>query len=153
MGIKQTRRCPVCMKFFKTPYSRTYICSDFCKTQDYREKTGRLSYQNKLPSGTVGAISEMAIAIDLMSKGYSVFRALSQASKEDLIIKRGQEVVSVECRTGSMNSSGNINFPKRKDDCPDMYAVYIPRTGTCLYYENDAKTPLEISNPFPEDED
>ena len=65
-----------------------------------------------LPTGSVGAVSEMLAAADLLKNGYSVFRAISQACYCDLIAIKGNEEWHIEVRTGYRSLNGTLNFPK-----------------------------------------
>jgi hypothetical protein len=141
-------RCPVCMKIFHTPRSNVYLCSDWCKDEYMKQEQGKLDYQGKIPSSTTGAISELRIATDLMAKGYHVFRALSASCPQDLIIKHGDSVKSIECRTGQTSKSGNLSFPKKDSDVPDIFAVFIPRTSDIFYFDSDGKTSVDFDDVF-----
>jgi len=101
-----------------------------------------MSYQNELPTGTVGAISELAIAVDLMKKGYSVFRSLSPSCKFDFFAYKDGIALKVEARTGYKHAvSGNVHYPRRKDDQADVYAAYVSRTNTVYYFGEDYTSP------------
>jgi hypothetical protein len=67
-----------------------------------------------LPAGTVGAISEILAAADLMKRGYDVFRALSPSCSCDLIaIAAGQPPLRIEVRTGNRSPvTGHLSFPR-----------------------------------------
>lgn len=103
-----------------------------------------MAYQKDLPSGTVGAISEMVVAVDLMEKGYSVFRALSPACKSDLVAKKNDTVITVEVRTGYSSAKGGCYFPRRRDDEADVYGIYIPAKKEISYFNKDGKTVYEL---------
>lgn len=52
-----------------------------------------------LTAGTQGAVSEMMAAVDLLRRGYEVFRALSPNAGCDLIaLKGGSMAPSLPCR-------------------------------------------------------
>lgn len=79
---------------------------------------GRSSYQHSvnkilgLSPGTVGAMSELLVSIDLMKKGYDVYRALSPASGSDIIAIKGETILKLEIRTGhySKRSDGSVGL-------------------------------------------
>jgi hypothetical protein len=88
----------------------------------------------KLPTGTTGALSEMAAAMDLMMRGYEVFRALSPTCSCDLIAaKPGASALRIEVRTGQISHiTGRTSFPrngkgkdKRDESVLDHYAVVV----------------------------
>ena len=85
-----------------------------------------------LSCGTMGAISEMAAAVDLMKRGYEVFRALSPASSCDLIALGSFGALRIEVRTGQRSLvTGKLTFPrngsgnKRSETDLDHYAVVV----------------------------
>lgn len=85
-----------------------------------------LSY---LPTGTVGAISELLAAVDLMKKGWSVFRSLCPSSEYDLIAEKNDEIFLLEVRTGRYNvgdNAGNkLSYCKAKTDGKLLIVVTI----------------------------
>ena len=57
-------------------------------------------HQHGLPPPTLGALSELQVAVDLMAKGYHVFRALSPDCPCDLVAFRpGEPPVRIEVMT------------------------------------------------------
>lgn len=53
----------------------------------------------KLASGTTGAMHELLVAYDLMSRGFHVFRALSPSCVCDLAVIKDEKLLRVEVRT------------------------------------------------------
>lgn len=109
------------------------ICSDVCREKRY----GRYSVKNNIATGTVGAISELMVASDLMINGYSVFRAVSQSCFCDLIALRGKEVRQIEVRTGYLSVTGNISYPKKINKIngvPNEFAVYVQEKEKVYYF-------------------
>lgn len=110
------------------------ICSDACRKGWY----GRYSPVNgvKIPSGTVGAISELVVCSDLLKTGYSVFRSVSPSCFCDLIAIRDGVVKKIEVRTGYRGVNGKILFPKNTHTTngkPTDFAVYIRSENTVEY--------------------
>jgi hypothetical protein len=58
--------------------------------------------------GRIGAISEMLVAVDLMNKGYEVFRPMSAHACCDIVAIKDNIVVRFEVKTGAMRSDGSI---------------------------------------------
>lgn len=136
------KQCELCLSSFSSPQPNTLVCSESCRLKRIQNITGRKSYQTSLSAGTVGAISEMAVALDLMQKGYAVFRALSPSCKSDLVAMKLGVILTVEVRTGYISASQNVTFPHRKDDEADIYAAYVPREQRVYYFYPDKKTPF-----------
>jgi hypothetical protein len=83
-----------------------------------------------LSSGTTGAIGELKVSVDLMERGFELFRALSPASSCDLIASRGERFFRVEVRTGIEGTEGRV-LCQRKGRY-DILAVVLPDR---LHYE------------------
>ena len=78
-----------------------------------------------LPTGTIGAASELIVASYLILKGYEVYRAMSQCSNSDLIAIRGDKILKIEVRSGWTQRNGvKIMFVKKAKDRCDIYGVY-----------------------------
>ena len=76
---------------------------------------------------TAGAISELRVAIDLLSKGYNVFRSLSPACPCDFVILKDKQLLRVEVRTTHISSTGKPYKAISKHDDPiDIYAWVLP---------------------------
>lgn len=124
-------RPPLCGTCKKPLASRTgkvrkgkLFCSSTCAgmASGYRSKYPGVS------SGTVGAISELRAAVDLLSKGYEVFRSVSQSCSCDLAVLKSGKLIRVEVRTGYESRTGNITFPRnpRDEGRSDCYAIVLP---------------------------
>lgn len=83
------------------------FCSFYCRKQDYREKSRIKSPFSGICSGSVGAISELAASVDLMKKGFEVYRALSPASSCDILALKDGKIYDFEVRTGYRNLLSN----------------------------------------------
>ncbi len=90
-----------------------------------------------LPTGTIGAIGELAAGADLLRRGYEVFRALSPACSCDLIALRDGRLLRIEVRTGTRNlRTGHVAWSKSPADKArsDHYCVVLG-AGTELIYD------------------
>ena len=109
-------------------------CSPDCATEyhknEYRkDNPGR----GVIPSATVGAISELVVAADLMGKGYSVFRALSAACDCDLAVLKEGKLIRVEVTTGSVSRIGGVSWPTKDESKFDVLAISIPAQNKITY--------------------
>lgn len=95
--------CVVCEKRLSEDQQKKYAryCSPDCRIQ-YKREHYRLANPKipSIPTATVGAISELKVATDLLEKGYHVFRALSPSCPCDIAILRGDKLLKVEVKTG-----------------------------------------------------
>lgn len=94
---------------------RAKCCSNRCT----RDRANRNAYTLRsrpvpLPTGTVGAMHELIVAIDLARKGYHVFRALSPACPCDLVVVAPGAVYRVEVTTGYRGRNGRVASPAQK---------------------------------------
>ena len=105
-NLKYEFVCSVCKKTKKTNQIRQKLCDEKCRKEFYGRQ-GRLN----IATSSVGAISEMAICIEMLKRGYSVFRTVSQSSFCDVIAVKKKEILMMEVRTGYKDLSGNITFP------------------------------------------
>jgi hypothetical protein len=71
-----------------------------------------------ISKGTVGAINEIRIAVNLMTLGWSVFRSLSPNGPTDLIAVKGRTVLKVQCK-----SSLNGQFQNLRSGHNDLLAI------------------------------
>jgi hypothetical protein len=101
--------------------------------KSYRKSRG---YDRKLPTGTTGAIAELAVCCDLLKRGYYIFRSISQNSPYDIIATKPGQSFKIEIRTGVPNKNGQISFSKHTyhpDDVCDYHAVYVPGSQNVIY--------------------
>ena len=134
----------MCNSMFTNSWSHTKTCGDKCRKEYRLYMSGRTGNNSLLPSGTVGCISEILISVDMMNRGYSVFRALSPACFCDLIAVKDGHSLRIECRTAYKNKTGNLCFSKEKHGEIDIFALYVPKNNEFIYLENDAKTIRDI---------
>jgi hypothetical protein len=81
-----------------------------------------------LSSGQQGAISEMLVSVDLMARGWDVFRAVSPHASCDLVAVNGQRALRVEV-TGSDRRGDKIKERHRWD------VLAMVHNGTSVIYE------------------
>ena len=98
------KKCIECHE--ELPSNRLKYCSEKCKRihlkQVYIENN---PFMGKSPA-TTGAISELRVSVDLLAKGYDVFRALSPSCTCDLAIIKDGKLFRIEVRTTHMRLDG-----------------------------------------------
>lgn len=86
---------------------RALTCSRNCAKKRRDDKYNSTNPSRRgISCGTVGAISELRVATDLMSNGFHVFRALSPSCPCDLAIVKGSKLVRVEVTSGTLTIYG-----------------------------------------------
>jgi len=88
---------------------RKHYCSDACRIISRHKKYSSRNNPYNLPTATVGALSELKVAVDLLSRGYSVFRALSPSCSCDLAVLQDHKLLRVEVKTGAYSTSGKVS--------------------------------------------
>lgn len=68
-----------------------------------------------ISTGTKGAIGELSVCADLLSKGYAVFRAVSPHCPCDLVVIKGTQTLRIEVRRGIRSKGKNYLVPKKDD--------------------------------------
>lgn len=101
----------------------TQTCSPRCATAARRTTAGQPNPFPACNKGTKGAAGELIVCVDLLSKGWEVFRAVSPQCSCDLVAHRAGELVRVEVRTGYRNARGRV-VASRKCDA-DVLAVVL----------------------------
>jgi hypothetical protein len=109
-------------------------CSVKCRSEFWRKKWQAVNSERPaLPSATVGAIHEYVVGIDLLRRGWPVFRSLSPACHCDLAVVAGGELLLVEVTTGFRTIAGALSWPtKRASYVFDVLAV-VEKNGQITY--------------------
>jgi hypothetical protein len=97
--------CDPCRENRRRERSRSYYAK---KQREIAEKPLPLQRANTVPSGTVGAIAELLVSADLLSRGYHVFRAMSPSSPCDLLVMKDSLSARVEVRRVTRDREGNL---------------------------------------------
>lgn len=145
----KSRDCTHCGKPIpekRAAWPHTMTCSTQCSHARMRRAYRERNPVPTIPKGTVGAIAELAVSVDLLSRGYEVFRALSPHCSCDLAINLGGRLIRVEVRTGRLNSTGGLTYGKFERDMgrQDIYAVRT-KEGEITYFP-DPETLLSSSS-------
>ena len=123
------RLCKQCAEEIDTSKQgkgRAVYCSIACRKASTREAYRTL---NNVPSGistgTKGTISELRIAVDLLQKGYEVFRALSPSCSCDLAILKDGKLLRIESRTGFYYKTSGKYMTSRGRFRADILAIVL----------------------------
>lgn len=137
--MKHKLMCEVCKKEFESGWKNKKTCSDTCKSTRLAKITGRL-VNDKISSGSVGAMSELFVCGELLKKGYAVFRSLSPSCFCDLIAIKGSSQLVVEVRTGYIHpETKRLNFPTITHGEITTYAVYERNSGSIYFLDKNLK--------------
>jgi len=143
----KTLQCEMCGTDFKSNYKTSKTCSRKCFEERRAKASGRYVMRERfsdVSGGTVGAMSELIVSVDLMKKGYSVFRAISPACFCDIIAVKNGKMLKVEVRTAYKNLvTGNLSFPTKlsedKKNSANCYGLYERNENKVYYLSLDKK--------------
>lgn len=128
--FREAISCKICTKEFHPISANQLYCGRACKDEAWEKK--HPIKRSGLSGFTTGAISELRCAVDLLSKGYEVFRAISPACSCDLIALKNNRCVRIEVRTAdiSKSESGAIKIYKyeveRDKGRQEHYGLILP---------------------------
>src|SRR5271167_3570192 len=80
---------------------------DECRKAHYYARTFKRPYPD-LTTTTVGDIGEFRVGIDLLSKGYDVFKSMCGNGWADLIVAVDRKLSTIGVRTGYRTATGGI---------------------------------------------
>lgn len=117
-------KCAICGVEFKLGYGDSPKQRKYCTRECYKSffESQTLAFGH---SGDVGSVGELWVSIDLMKKGYQVFRAISPASSCDLIASRNGVLKRVEVTKGQRRPNGKITFVKHNRSNYDLLAIFF----------------------------
>lgn len=87
-----------------------------------------------LPPSSLGTLAELAVANDLLYKGYSVFRSLTPNGPYDLVACRGRVVKKIEVRMGHRTLSGRVQANRHLQPGATDLAVFVVEDAAIEYY-------------------
>src|SRR5436190_19825132 len=89
---------------------RARFCTNECRKQWWRREYRKLNLTKTLPAPTTSVIAELTVALELMQRGYEVFRSLSSASRCDLAVLMKKKLYRVEVRTAYLSPGGQAAY-------------------------------------------
>ena len=138
---KNTIRCAACGSDFLGGLNHKF-CSKSCE----RKTNAPLRENLNISSGKVGTISELLVCIDLMKKGWEVYKAIYQSSFCAAIAIKNGVILKLEIRTGyyNKNKDGGLNLHYARNKIYDKnVAVYTAYDNKIHYigFSPDEKLP------------
>jgi len=88
-----------------------------------------------------GCVHELIVAVDLMKRGFQVYKSMSPASSCDLVIEKGERLIRVEVSTCRLRKSPTLNKTiiyhckagKFKENVFDILALVDVDSGKIYY--------------------
>lgn len=125
------RTCKQCGKPITKGNTLSLYCSQACRRTKYR-KGG--SFALKLPTSTIGTISELRVTTDLLIKGYYVFRSVSPNGPCDLIAMNDNVVLRIEVSTADPSVKGNLYAADKSNTYIYDIRALVSRDGNQVEY-------------------
>jgi hypothetical protein len=128
------RNCVACGMIMKNILPHKKYCGKNCKYNFSTKKFGLKKFKkSELNSTNVGAMHEMIVCVDLLKKGYNVFRSISPAASCDILILKDKHMLRIEVTTGNILSlTGKIYHPKKDESKFDVLAL-VMHDGSIVY--------------------
>lgn len=134
--------CAECKGAFNPSRKDQKFCSLACARECIRKawqaanpKTSLVTLKNN----TVAEINEMRVAIDLLGRGFEVYRAAVAGMPCDMLacgkntwLYPGNEPRRIEVTTGNRTPSGALQHPRRDDSQYDILAIVV---GEDIFYQ------------------
>lgn len=127
--------CKNCKNLFVPHNARQTFCSARCVDLFWSKGADE---ESNLCTGTRGAIHELAVSIDLMRKGWHVFRAISPACPVDLIAMRDGVIYRVQVKKGRLTKAGGLSQPSLLNPNSDFDIMAISTLHDGIKYFPDA---------------
>jgi len=126
------KTCKLCNKNFEARRRTAVYCTIDCRKKSYLIRTGKESSLG-LPTGTVGAISELLVFSDLLKKGYEAYRPLTANCSGDILIEKDKTFIKIEVRTGYRHrTSNNLSFSPHNIRA-EIIAVVVLQDNEIIY--------------------
>ena len=134
MRVGYSRECKECGTKFTTHMPYKIFCHKDCQVLWHNKVSGAINAHQKISIGTTGAIAELLVCSDLMTRGYEVFRAVSPSCSIDLMAIKNGQTLMVEVRTGRYSGMGNLYYPK--DNRGNQMAI-VTHSDRKIHYESE----------------
>lgn len=126
-------RCNSSFRSIKADKPRRW-CSRACKNLATRARHRGDLPSISLPTGTVGSMSELRIAADLLARGYYVFRSLSPNSPCDIIAMGNGNTIRIEVTTAVINWDGTLGAAKKRESYVYDVRAIVSYDGSRIEY-------------------
>lgn len=128
MPGKNLSNCTTCGGLLENPkWNQKYCIS--CRVK-YRER--REAEMLKVNASTKGAINELKVAADLLSKKFDVYRAVSPSAFVDLVVHKNSKLFRVEVTAVTVSIGGTMFYLPHNSNNYDVIALVFPN-GDILY--------------------
>lgn len=130
--IQPIKTCEVCNLDYTPKKNYQRFCSVPCREKHYSKNIGWVKSNSiGLPTGTVGAMHELKVSVDLLHKGFEVFRSVSQSTSCDLLAMRNGKILRIEVKTNYENPENGkkMHVKPKHPEKHDVLASVYPLSG------------------------
>jgi len=122
--MKTCEECEKDLEGIRPRNPRRKFCSPKCARISYIKMYAGNNPIKGISAGTVGAVNELVVSIDLLRKGFAVFRAISPCCPVDLAVLIDGKLIKIEVTTGYVTPKGKLVFPRHHGG-HDVMAVVV----------------------------
>jgi len=132
---KKDRTCDGCGINFQTASPITQkFCNKDCRLKAHKKIPSNYNPDLKLNTGIMGAIGELSVCVDLLKRGYEVFRSVSATCSCDLAMIKNHKLYRIEVKTGYLLANGKLcSSQDRSSQKFDFLAIINPHTNEIIY--------------------
>ena len=107
------------------------FCNRICSSQFKKSK--KVVWHNAKDNTCSGALAELFVCYDLLKRGHTAYRSVSNTGQTDIIAIINKKLVMIEVRA-AQESSGKRSFAKKESDSynSDIYGVVFDKEITYL---------------------
>lgn len=122
--------CEHCGENYTKQTKRQRFCTPKCSSA-YGFEVYVPAYGDGLTVQTKGAISELRVAVDLLARGFHVYRSMSSTAPWDLVVAiPSGKLVRIEVKSSAVNKNGSVSAYTEKN----VYDVVCYATRDSLVY-------------------
>lgn len=108
-------------------------CTNACQASATRNRYEAANPTCNLPPASTGTLAELAVASDLLLRGFTVFRNMAPNGPCDLIVLRDDKLLRVEVTSGTWNrNKTKFFYPPHRNHRYDVLAVWL-KDGSIHY--------------------
>lgn len=129
--IYKKKKCLRCNKLFDLVVYNKKYCTSECLHRHYGQQDIKT-----ISVSTIGAISELLVAADLLKRGYDTYRATSPTSMSDLVAisrKLPHKIYTIEVRTGYYHPATKKLYYGKKNIKSDVVAVVTQNNNEIVF--------------------
>lgn len=126
--------------FQRVRYPNAKYCSPRCRQASVDAAEALRNPPLGRSQSTVGAISELTVCVDLLRRGYDVFRAVDPSCPCDLVALGHGHVLRIEVKTGRRSRGGEVYCSRNQAQRDRHDVLAIVTSDGVVRYEPELPT-------------